>query len=167
MKTAFADLKKLHDDYGAVFTLFNCFNAYSKDSSYNISNLPDRYAEEFKTNSDWLKFAFHAENDKATYGTTSATSSGVLATSEQSAASYNKFISAIMKATGNNADSIDTVTRLGFFSGNNDNVSAMQNCEHGITGLLTADDTRLSYYFDNELNDYIIANNDYYDTDKI
>lgn len=161
----FADLKKLHDDYGAVFTL-NCFNAYSKDSSYNISNLPDRYAEEFKTNSDWLKFAFHAENDKATYGTTSATSSGVLATSEQSAASYNKFISAIMKATGNNADSIDTVTRLGFFSGNNDNVSAMQNCEHGITGLLTADDTRLSYYFDNELNDYIIANNDYYDTDK-
>lgn len=161
----FADLKKLHDDYGAVFTL-NCFNAYSKDSSYSISNLPDRYAEEFKANSDWLKFAFHAENDKTIYGETSATRSGVLATPTQSVTSYNKFVSSIMQATGNNVESIDTVTRLGFFSGNNDNVSAMQNCEYGITGLLSADDTRLSYYFDNELNDYIIDNNDYYDTDK-
>lgn len=161
----FEDLRSLHNEYGAVFTL-NCFNTYTKDADYDIKKLPARYADEFKANSSWLKFAFHAEDDKTIYGSTSATSSVKLADAKASAASYNKFVSSVMNATGNNADSIDTVTRLGFFSGSGENITAMQNCEYGITGLLTADDTRISYYFDDALNKYIIENNDYYDTDK-
>lgn len=149
------DLKNLHETYGAVFTL-NCFNKYSSDSSYDIRNLPSRYAEELKENADWLKFAFHAEDDKTKY-----TADAVDAIT----ASYNKFTEAVLKATGT-AESIDTVTRLGFFTGNAANVKAIQNCDYGITGLLTGDDTRVSYYFDDTLNDYIIANSDYYDTDK-
>ena len=62
----FAELKELHDEFGAVFTL-NCFNTYTGDGSYDISNIPDRYAAELAANSDWLKFAFHAENDKTQY----------------------------------------------------------------------------------------------------
>ncbi|MBQ8300540.1 MAG: Ig-like domain-containing protein, partial [Clostridia bacterium] len=151
----FADLKSLHDNYGAVFTL-NCFNTYSGDSSYDISNLPDRYKDELAENADWLKFAFHAEDENTKYDTDAA---------DEISASYNKFTSAILKATGT-SESIDTVTRLGFFAGNAVNVEAIKNCEYGITGLLTADDTRVSYYFDDALNNYIIANNDYYDTDK-
>lgn len=160
----FADLKKLHDEYGAVFTL-NCFNTYSKDSGYDISNLPERYSAEFKANSDWLKFAFHAENDKTQY-TASNVSGRVNHNAEQIKVSYKKFTDAIMKATGNNKSSIDTVTRLGFFTGSAECTQAITNCEYGITGLLAADDERVSYYFDNDLNNYIIANNDYYDSDR-
>ncbi|MBQ8540518.1 MAG: hypothetical protein IJ435_03480 [Clostridia bacterium] len=155
----FAGLKKLHDDYGAVFTL-NCFNTSTKNSSYDISNLPDTYRDEFASCSDWLRFAFHAECDTTAYGSTSFSNN--LATPVESALSYNKFTSAIVHATGS-AESIDTVTRLGFFTGTAENVKAMIDCDYGITGLLAADDTRLSYYFDTALNDYISENNDYYD----
>ncbi len=155
----FAELKKLHDDYGAVFTL-NCFNTSTKNSSYDISNLPDTYRDEFASCSAWLRFAFHAESDTTAYGSTSFSDN--LATPAECALSYNKFTSAIMHATGS-AKSIDTVTRLGFFTGTLENVNAMIDCNYGITGLLSADDTRLSYYFDTALNDYILENNDYYD----
>ncbi|MGM9936027.1 MAG: family 78 glycoside hydrolase catalytic domain, partial [Candidatus Ornithomonoglobus sp.] len=157
-----ADLKSLHDSFGAVFTL-NCFNKYSSDSSYSISDLPDRYSQELAANSDWLKFAFHAEDDKTQY-TAQVVSGRTNGTAEELKASYESFRDAVMKATGNNAASIDTVTRLGFFAGDADCVDAI--CELGVTGLLTADDTRASYYFDEALNNYIIANNDYYDTVK-
>ncbi|MBQ6795659.1 MAG: hypothetical protein IJO83_05895 [Clostridia bacterium] len=157
--TFFAELRKLHGDYGAVFTL-NCFNTSTKNSKYDISNLPDRYSDELAGCADWLRFAFHAESDTTAYGTTSFTNN--IATPAQSAASYKKFTSAILNATGT-ADSVDTVVRLGFFTGTRENVEALRECDYGITGLLTADDTRLSYYFDNNLNNYIINNNDYYD----
>lgn len=155
----FAGLKKLHDDHGAVFTL-NCFNTSTKNSSYDISNLPDRYRDEFKASSSWLRFAFHAESDTTAYGATSFTNN--IANPAQSAASYKKFTTAILNATGTE-ECIDTVVRLGFFTGTQENVNALKNCSYGITGLLTADDTRLSYYFDNNLNNYILNNNDYYD----
>ena len=87
-------------------------------------------------------------------------------TADEIKASYKKFTDAVMKATGNNADSIDTVVRLGFFAGDADRIEALKACEYGITGLLTADDSRVSYYFDEALNSYIIENGDYYDTDK-
>ena len=159
-----ASLKSLHDDYGAVFTL-NCFNTYSKDSSYSITNLPDRYAQELADSSDWLKFAFHAEDDLTQY-TASEVSGRTNGTAEQIKASYKTFTDAIMKAAGNNTESIDTVTRLGFFAGDADVIDAVKECELGITGLLTADDTRVSYYFDDALNSRIISNNEFYDKDK-
>lgn len=160
----FADLKSLHDAYGAVFTL-NCFVKTTKSSSYDISNLPKDYAEELKSNASWLKFAFHAEDDNATYGETTATSNGKLATVEEAKRSYKKFTDAIMNAADNNVSSIDTVTRLGFFSGNLENVRALSECDYGITGLLTADDTRISYYFDAALNNHIINKGYHFDSD--
>ena len=56
-----------------------------------------------------------------------------------------------------NPKSIDTVTRLGFFTGNETNVSAIKNCDYGITGLLTADDERVSYYFSEDSNSLIMS----------
>lgn len=155
----FAGLKKLHDDYGAVFTL-NCFNTSTKNSSYDISNLPDRYRDEFKASSSWLRFAFHAECDTTAYGSTSFSNN--LSTPDETTNSYNKFTSAILNATGTE-ECIDTVVRLGFFTGTQENVNALKNCSYGITGLLAADDSRLSYYFDTDLNNCILENNDYYD----
>lgn len=51
-----ADLKKLHEEYGAVFTL-NCFIKSSKQSNYDIAKLPSRYKDELSSCADWLSFA--------------------------------------------------------------------------------------------------------------
>ena len=56
----------MHELYGAVFSLYT-FNYHSKDPEYDISYLPSKYAEEFKANAEWLKFGFHARDDKKKY----------------------------------------------------------------------------------------------------
>lgn len=138
----FGWLKRMHDLYGAVFSLYT-FNYYSKDLEYDISNLPSKYAEELKANAERLKFGFHARDDKKKYN------SDEPATIK---ADYEKFCNAIMQATKGNDSSIDRVVRLGFFSGTRGNVRALQECEKGILGLLTADNDnkRLSYYLEED-----------------
>ena len=64
--TMLADLKKLHEEYGAVFTL-NCFIKSSKQSNYDIAKLPSRYKDELSSCADWLRFAFHAQDDNTRY----------------------------------------------------------------------------------------------------
>lgn len=157
------DLKHFHDTYGAVFTL-NCFNTCSKQPDYDISNMPDTYIEELSENSDWLKFSFHSEDENANYGSSENTSLGTAMgdCEETIKASYNKFTSAILNATGT-ANSIDRVARLGFFGGTENNVKALMECEYGITGLLAADDTRISYYLNDTDNNYLLKNYEYYD----
>ena len=46
----------------------------------------------------------------------------------------------------------DRVVRLGFFAGTKLNVQALCECEHGILGLLTADndERRVSYFLDGQ-----------------
>lgn len=141
----FKNLKYLHDTYGAVFTL-NCFNT---GSSFDISDMTDRYADEFKANTSWLKFAFHAEKSSTHYGVYN--NSAATDTVEEAVASYNKFTAAVINFTGT-VDAIDTVTRLGNFAGELEYIQAFKQCDYGITGLTTADSSgRNSYYFDNEL----------------
>lgn len=136
----FSWMKRMHDTYGAVFSLYT-FNYYSADPDYHISGLPDKYAKELTTNAGWLKFGFHARDDKKKYNMDEAASIK---------ADYQKFYDAIMYATAGNAESIDRVVRLGFFAGTKENIQALQECEMGVQGLLTADndDKRLSYYLD-------------------
>lgn len=157
------DLQCFHDKYGAVFTL-NCFN---RCGDYDISNLPDSYREELSSASSWLKFAFHAETDRSNYG------DGKLGTClsgditgeipDKITASYVKFTTAVIRAAG--AKSIDTFVRLGFFSGTKANIRALQQCPYGITGLLSADDARVSYYLTEGENKQLLENGEYYDKD--
>lgn len=159
----FADLKKFHDTYGAVFTL-NCFNTCSNQTDYDISNMPDTYKDELASNSDWLKFSFHAEDENTNYGSSENATLGTATGDcvEEIKASYNKFTSAILNATGTQ-NSIDRVARLGFFGGAENNVKALMECDLGITGLLAADDTRISYYLSNDDNQDLLSNYEYYD----
>lgn len=150
-----SSLKDLHDTYGAVFTLM-CFNSHTIEKGYHITAFPRQYAGELKSCSHWLKFAFHAENE-----TTKYTEDCI----EEIKASYNQFLKAILRAA-ETADSIDTVTRLGFFTGTLADIQAIKECEHGITGLLTADDMRISYYFTEEFNKRIIAETILYDSEN-
>lgn len=149
----FNSLKVCHDATGACFTL-NTFNTETTVPDYDISNVPSKFQSDFQSNKTWLKFAFHAENETTRY----ASASGALE-------SYNKFVNAIYTLTGD-YECIDTITRLGFFSSNLENALIFKNAEHGIIGLLSADDTRTSYYLTNEQSEIARLKGKYYDLDN-
>lgn len=144
--------KKLHDVYGVCVTL-NCFCTNGANS---IADVPSKWANEFAENADWLKFAFHAEDSETYYDTDKI---------DAITLSYNTFVTAILKMTGT-ADAIDSVTRLGFYSGSLENVKAIRDADCGITGLLTADDTRNSYYLNTSQNNYILGHNMLFDAEN-
>ena len=41
--------------------MFTCY-VYEQDGKYHINDFPAKYKEEFKNNTVWLKFGFHAQN---------------------------------------------------------------------------------------------------------
>ena len=149
-----SDLKDVHSETGMVFTL-NCFNAYSGQTSYNISDLAEltKFKDEFKDNLSWLRFSFHAQDDKTRYDSDKTS---------QIVQSYNTFTDAIYQLTGT-TDSIDTVVRLGFFTGTLNNCLAIRNAPCGITGILAADDNRSDYYFDSATRSYLASRGFDYD----
>ena len=120
----------------------NCFCTYD---ALSIADVTDRFSDEFKANSDWLKFAFHAEDSSTYYNSDKV---------EEISASYDKFVSAIYKMTGA-TDCIDRIARLGFYTGTLNNVKAIRDCNCGIVGLLTAEDDRNSYYLDSTKESYV------------
>ena len=136
----FAWLRKMNENCGTVFTLYT-FNNDNHAPDYDISNLPTKYASELAANADWLKFAFHAKDNLKKYDTDEP---------ETIKADYEKFTAAILRATCGCVECIDRVNRLGFFAGSKTNVEALLECEWGLLGLLTADNSeeRISYYFD-------------------
>lgn len=145
--------KRLHDVYGICVTL-NCF---CSDGSANIANVPTKFADELKANADWLKFAFHAQDASTYYDTDKV---------EEITASYDTFVNAIIAMTGT-PDAIDTITRLGFYSGTLNNIVAIRDTTCGVTGLLTCDDNyRVSYFLSTDKNDYINGHNYFYDADN-
>lgn len=145
-----SDLKSIHDETGAVFTL-NCFNTFTEDSNYRIEDLPSTYRSELQSAKSWLKFGFHAEADNVNYNT----ATGIVG-------SYQKFVNAIYNFTGD-YDFIDRITRLGYFGGSLENVLSVKNHEHGIIGLLSAEDTRMSYYLGADENAFLYKKGKYYD----
>lgn len=149
----FASLKKCHDETGACFTLMT-FNTHTQVPDYDISKVPSKFQSEFQECQSWLRFAFHAENETTRY----ATATGILE-------SYNRFVSSIYTLTGD-YECIDRIARLGFFSGSLDNVLQIKNAGHGIIGLLTADDTRTSYYLSHEESETARLKGKYYDLDN-
>lgn len=147
-----SDLKGLHEKYGAVFTLM-CF---CEDDGYSISNVPGKFKSDFGKSKDWLKFAFHSQDDETDYSTDKV---------EQITLSYNTFVTAIIKMTGS-IDCIDHVARLGFFTGTLNNVKAIRDCDCGVVGLLTADDTRASYYFDENETNFMLKHAKMFDAEN-
>ncbi len=56
-------LKNLHQKYGTKFVLNTYFSdglEYTNKKEFNLTHFPDRYKNEWKDNSHWLKLAFHA-----------------------------------------------------------------------------------------------------------
>lgn len=53
--------RDLHLKYGSKFTL-NVFNS-TPERDFQLSDFPETYKSEWEDNSDWLRLAFHAENE--------------------------------------------------------------------------------------------------------
>lgn len=150
-----SNIKTLHEKTGVCVTL-NCF---CTDTGNNrvISDVPSKFANEFKVNSDWLKFGFHAEDENSNYST------------DQTASikeSYDKFVNAIFKMTGT-IDCIDRVTRLTFYTGTLNNIKAIRDTNCGIVGLLYRDeDTGTAYYLNDEQCAFINNHGKWFDSDN-
>lgn len=56
-----AKLRELNRRYKTKFNL-NCFNS-TPERDFNLSMFPDKYKSEFEDNADWLRLAFHSENE--------------------------------------------------------------------------------------------------------
>ena len=139
-------LKELHDNYGA------CFSLYVWKCSSILANVTNKYSKEFIENSDWLKFGFHADRLQD-YSN---------ANKEQIETDYNNFISKIIILTGG-INSIDRIPRLNMFKGNKEVCESMRDCDCGIYGLLSADDTRETYYLSENQRSYLRNHSKLYD----
>ena len=143
----FALLKQLHDTYGAVFSLY----VYKLESS-GFLNMPTKYQQEFIDNSDWLKIGFHI------YASGQMTD----VPKETAIANYNAFASGAFQLCGG-INSIDRIPRLNYYAGNLAACQGLRDANCGIIGLLSADDSRTSYYLTQAQADYIRENGIFYD----
>ena len=146
-------LKELHDTYGIVVS---CYCWY-EDNGFNLSMISNKYQEEFKNNSDWLRFGFHAYDANTKYVTDSD--------SIKILDDYNKTINELIRITGGK-DSIDNVIRLHYYSGSQKCIENIKNTPNGIKGLLASDDLeRNSYYFDSYVSNIIFNSDEYKDNE--
>ena len=144
----FAMLKDLHDTYGAVVSLY----LFLTNSMDGISGYPDKFAVDFADNADWLKFGLHQGGSN--YASTTA---------QTALTDYNTFTSNIVRIAGT-VDAIDRCPRLGNFAGNSDSMLAMRDADAGIVGLLSAYDTRDSYYLSSADSAFVYKHGRLYDT---
>ncbi|MBQ6702230.1 MAG: hypothetical protein IJN17_04675 [Clostridia bacterium] len=56
-------LKSIHDKHGSKFHI-NIYYETPRHGGFNLSQMTDKYKEEFKANSDWMRLSFHANADK-------------------------------------------------------------------------------------------------------
>ena len=152
--STFAYLKELHNKYSIVIS---CYVFYENDNKkFNLSKCTDKFSEEFKDNSNWLKFGFHSLNSSKNYENTSG---------YEIKKDYDKVIKELLRITGSN-ECIDNVVRLQNFAGNEKSIEEIKDTYYGIKGVLGADDKRRSYYLNNDDNSYLYLY-DYYNTNDI
>lgn len=135
-------LKQMHEVYNAKFSLY-CFD--------NISNITTKFKQEFINNSDWLKFGFHASGDVRYELNT-----------EQEATEFNTSFLNVKKSIYNFAgeNSFCEIYRIHYFS-------CPELCKKGLLklgckGLLSADDTRISYDLTEAENKVLYNDNIFY-----
>lgn len=135
--------KEIHDKYGVVMT----FYVYFESNEFNLTAAPDKFKTEFETNSNWLRFGFHAINDNTEY------SKGKIADD------YVKTIDELIRIVG--AKSIDNVIRLQMFQGSYEGIQELVALEkEPVIGLLTADDNRSNYYLSPNENTWIYCHDE-------
>lgn len=124
-------LRKLHRRYGAVVS---CYCFYNK-KEFSLAQCTREYKEEFEENASWLRFGFHGYSGSEDYISQSI---------DDSYSQYQEVIINLKKIVGINA--LDKFPRIHTFRASDDFVRLLaDNDILCISGLLAADDERLSY----------------------
>lgn len=144
-----AKFKRFHDKYGMVISLY----FFYEQDNFNLSLVTDRYRDEFKENSDWLKLGFHAYNFERNYNEIKL---------KEAVLDYDLCMKELIRITGSDR-CIDAFPRIHFFAGNSEVLGAWKNGEIELRGVLSADDDRATYYFDKKFSQYISSEDYYYD----
>lgn len=58
-----AMLKAIHDKHGSKFHI-NIYYETPRHGGFNLTQMTDKYKDEWKANSDWMRLSFHANADK-------------------------------------------------------------------------------------------------------
>ena len=145
----FAWLKRLHDGYGAKFSL------YVYDLS-KLSEVPSTYKDELYEARQWLKFGLHSRTSGYNYSS---------CTYEDARTDWNTFVENVVRITGS-TESVDRIPRLHNFAGNVDAVKGMRDAKCGALGFLGADDSRISYHLTDEQNQVLIGCSVFMDTEN-
>lgn len=130
----FAYIKSLREKYNVKVSLY-CF--YEKEG-FSLKDCTEKFADDFKASSGWLKFGFHAEK------------SGNVKNFNRGGSDYKMFVNQIERITGT-SDCIAKTVRLDYFSGDKKFIEAItdKSSKNGIRQLLCADSSnRYSYYLD-------------------
>ncbi len=130
-------LKQQHNLYGAVFSLY----VYFENDTYSIDRTTAKFHDEFKQNSNWLKFGFHAYSEQRDYCDENE---------ELLYMDYCKTVNELERIVGEEA--IDRMIRIHRFAAGRKAVGKLEGL---IDGLLTADDGRISYSLSDGVCKYI------------
>ena len=140
--------KKLNEEYGFTVSMY-CF--YEKDG-FNLSMCSDKYKKEFEENANWLKFGFHALDDKSNY-------------SDGDASKFKddliKTVDSLKRIVSDKAITYDV--RLGFGQGNKECIKTMKECFGDFNVLYGVDDERIVYYLNEEENRHYLETGEFYD----
>jgi len=124
----YGTLRRLHLDYGAVFSLY----AFLGSKVFSIEMIPDEYCHEFYEASEWLRFGYHADTPGKPildYDISAFKNSLLL------------FDRAMCRLTP--ANRICKCTRLHDWSASSEQIAVMKSL--GATSLLCRDNEGLSY----------------------
>lgn len=154
----FAGLKELHEKYQMSFSGY----VFNKTDRGCLSQVPDRYAEEFKEAADWLKFGFHGTEYDTNYGSKKFPSSDAIDDYGRAKQDYEQIINELLRITGSEK-SIDRCPRIHYYAGTLADCRGFQDANCGITGLISAEDDRECYYLDMEAHACLIRSNYYHD----
>ncbi len=127
--------KQMHEEYDLDVTLF----LFEKLESYNLSDFPDKYKDEFEANSDWLKLGWHGIDDG------SPEDCGY--TGDELIQSYINTTNEIIRFAGKRSLSKELRVHYWYTDGS-DLISYLS--KNGITGLYYCDTDVIGYDFTNE-----------------
>ena len=135
--------KRLHEKYGLKVQL----NLFYEASGFTLCDMPDRYFEEWKENSDWLKMSFHSRIENVR---------------PYEASGYDEVFkdcrnvqNEILRFAG--CDSLAKTTTIHYCCATEGGIAALR--DNGVTGLLglyrKGDNPRMSYQSSEEDRDFI------------
>lgn len=135
-------LKNTHEDYGMTFS-FYCWHE-TVDGTFDLTMFPSTYADEFKENSDWLKFGVHyLKANGGNFGSSTAANTA-----------YVDIMTELFRICGG-ADSLDFVPRFHAYLGSLAFIEACRDSHLGLKGLLTSEDVRTNYYLDEYQSEFM------------